>query len=288
MTDDAAPTEAAPTDGTAGDQSPQARGLAVLGAGVMGSAVLDAILAAGLREPSDVAVTTLDDASRRRWEERGVTVADNAEAVRDAGTVIVAVKPADVPTVLADVRDALADGVVVLSLAAGVPLATLAQPLADGTAIARVMPNTPALLGEGMAAISPNAHCTQEQIETVSQLLRATGRVVVVPEKQQDAVTALSGSGPAYVFAVAEALIEGGVLLGLPRATATELAEQTLYGAATMIRDSGTHVSLLREQVTSPGGTTAAALREFDRHGLRSAIIAGMESAAAKSAALGS
>lgn len=283
MTDQA--QQPSTTDAPRADE--ENRGLALLGAGVMGSAVLEAILAAGLREPGDLRVTTLDDASRRRWEERGVTVAQNAEAVRGAGTVIVAVKPADVAGVLADVRDDLADGVLVLSIAAGVPLATLAAPLPQGTAIARVMPNTPALLGEGMAAISPNEHCTDAQIETVSQLLAATGRVVVVPEKQQDAVTALSGSGPAYVFAVAEALIEGGVLLGLPRATATELAQQTLYGAATMIRDSGTHVSLLREQVTSPGGTTAAALREFDRHGLRSAIIAGMESAAAKSAALG-
>ncbi len=263
------------------------QGLALLGAGVMGSAVLEAILAAGLREPGDCCVTTLDDASRRRWEERGVRVAQNAEAVRRAGTVIVAVKPADVAAVLADIRDELAPGALVLSIAAGVPLAALAEPLPAGTAIARVMPNTPALLGEGMAAISPNEHCTDEQVETVSTLLRATGRVVVVPETQQDAVTAVSGSGPAYVFAVTEALIDAGVLLGLPRPIATELAQQTLFGAATMVRDSGTHVTLLREQVTSPGGTTAAALREFDRHGLRSAIIAGVEAAAAKSAALG-
>ncbi|MDO5711009.1 MAG: pyrroline-5-carboxylate reductase, partial [Micrococcales bacterium] len=251
------------------------------------SAVLKAVLDAGLREPGDVRVSTLDEASKSRWEEAGVAVCGNAAAVDGAAAVIIAVKPTDVPAVLEDIAGSLAPGVLVISIAAGVRLATLAEHLPQGIAIMRVMPNTPALLGAGMAAASPNEHCTDADVQTATALLRSTGRVVVLPEKQQDAVTALSGSGPAYIFAVAEALIEGGVLLGLPRATATELAEQTLYGAATMVRDSGTHPSLLREQVTSPGGTTAAALREFDRHGLRSAIIAGMEAAAAKSASLG-
>lgn len=262
--------------------------LAVLGAGAMGSAVLEAVLRAELYPPERVRVTTLDEQAAQRWRERGVEVAaDNAAAVAGAGVVLVAVKPADVPAVLADIASSLEAGVVVVSIAAGVRLATLAEHLPAGTAIVRVMPNTPALVGAGMSALSAGEACGQEALGVAREILLACGRVVVVPEKQQDAVTALSGSGPAYVFAIAEALIEGGVLLGLPRATAAELAVQTLLGASTMLADGERHPGLLREQVTSPGGTTAAALREFDRHGLRSAIIAGMEAARDRSLQLG-
>ncbi len=261
--------------------------LALLGAGVMGSAVLESVIRAG-RDPSSVSVSTLEPASARRWREAGVTVSGNAEAVRDAAVVIVAVKPPAVPAVLREAVGQLAPGVVVASVAAGVTTTTMQDLLPDGTAVVRVMPNTPALVGEGIAAISPGRHCTDDQLRVVRDLLQHTGRVVVVPEHDQDAVTAVSGSGPAYVFAVAEAIIDGGVLLGLPRPTATELAVQTLYGAASMLRDGQEpHPGLLREQVTSPGGTTAAALREFDRHGLRSAIIAGMQASHDRSAELG-
>ncbi len=262
--------------------------LAVLGAGAMGSAVLEAVLRTELYTPEQVRVTTLDEQAAQRWRERGVEVAaDNAAAVTGAGVVLVAVKPADVPAVLSDIGGGLDAEAVVVSIAAGVRLATLAEHLPTGTAVVRVMPNTPALVGEGMSALSAGPACGEQALAAAREILSACGRVVVVPEKQQDAVTALSGSGPAYVFAIAEALIEGGVLLGLPRPTATELAVQTLLGASTMLADGERHPSLLREQVTSPGGTTAAALREFDRHGLRSAIIAGMEAARDRSLQLG-
>ncbi len=277
-----------PTYAIAPEDTSTGRGLALLGAGVMGSALLKAILKAGLRDPGEIRITTLDPAAAHSWEEAGVAVAgENAEAVDGASIIVLAVKPAVVQTVLADIADSLYPGALVISVAAGVRLAAIAEQLPQGTAIARVMPNTPALYGEGMAAVSPNEHCTDAQLAGARELLGATGSVVVVPEQQQDAVTALSGSGPAYVFAVAEAMIEGGVLLGLPRPTATELAVQTLYGAATMLRDSGTHPSVLRENVTSPGGTTAAGLRELDRGALRSTILAAMEAAAARSVQLG-
>ena len=141
------------------------------------------------------------------------------------------------------------------------------------------MPNTPALVDEGMAAISPGSHCDADHLAIAERLLAATGKVIRVPEKQQDAVTAISGSGPAYIFYVVEAMIEAGVLLGLPRATATELAVQTLFGAATMLRETGQHPTVLREQVTSPAGTTVAALRELDDHKVRAAFITAMEAA---------
>ena len=141
------------------------------------------------------------------------------------------------------------------------------------------MPNTPALVDEGMAAIAAGSHCDEEHLAIAEELLGSTGRVMRVPEKQMDAVTAISGSGPAYLFFVVEAMIEAGVHLGLPRATSTELVVQTVVGSAKMLRETGAHPVVLREQVTSPGGTTAAALRELEIHKVRAAFLAAMEAA---------
>jgi pyrroline-5-carboxylate reductase len=145
------------------------------------------------------------------------------------------------------------------------------------------MPNTPALVDQGMAAVSPGRSADLEHLDEAAELLRSCGRVVQVAEKHQDAVTAISGSGPAYIFYVVEAMIEAGVVLGLPRPTSTELVVQTLFGAATMMRETGQHPTVLREQVTSPGGTTAAALRQLDDHKVRAAFITAMEAAAQRS-----
>jgi pyrroline-5-carboxylate reductase len=150
------------------------------------------------------------------------------------------------------------------------------------------MPNTPALVDEGVAAISPGAHCDEEHLEAAEQLLRSVGEVVRVAEKHQDAVTAISGSGPAYVFYVVEAMIEAGVLLGLPRATAHELVIQTLVGSAKMLRETGEHPTVLRENVSSPAGTTVAALRVLDDHKVRAAFLSAMEAARDRSRDLAS
>jgi pyrroline-5-carboxylate reductase len=141
------------------------------------------------------------------------------------------------------------------------------------------MPNTPALVDQGMAAVSAGAHCDEAHLAEAEDLLRAVGKVVRLDEKHLDAVTAISGSGPAYIFYVAEAMIEAGVFLGLPRSTATELVVQTFYGSATMLRETGEHPSVLRENVTSPGGTTVAALRTLDDHKVRAAFISALEAA---------
>jgi pyrroline-5-carboxylate reductase len=156
----------------------------------------------------------------------------------------------------------------------------------DGVAVVRVMPNTPALVDEGMAAISPGSHCDDHHLAEAEELMGSTGRVLRVPERQMDAVTAISGSGPAYIFFVVESMIEAGVHLGLPRATATDLVVQTLVGSAKMLRETGTHPVVLREQVTSPGGTTAAALRELETHKVRAAFLAAMEAARDRSRSL--
>jgi pyrroline-5-carboxylate reductase len=190
--------------------------------------------------------------------------------------------------VVEEIAGSVKPGALVVSLAAGITTEFLEQRLPAGTPVVRVMPNTPALVDEGMAAISAGAHCDDQHLSHAESLLSAVGKVVQVAEKHQDAVTAISGSGPAYIFYVTEAMIEAGVFLGLPRTTATELVVQTLYGAATMLRETGDHPSVLRENVTSPGGTTVAALRTLDDHKVRAAFISALEAARDRSHELAS
>jgi len=260
--------------------------VAIFGAGVMGETLLSGLLRAG--RPADQLVITERRAERAAelTEKYGVRVLDNAEAAALADTLVLVVKPQDMSGLLSEIHDHVAEGNLVVSLAAGITTTYLESRLPQGRPVVRVMPNTPALVDQGMAAISAGAHCDPEHLHEAQALLAATGKVLEVPEKLQDAVTAISGSGPAYIFYVVEAMIEAGVVLGMPRTTATELVVQTLYGAATMIKETGQHPTVLREQVTSPGGTTAAALRTLDDHKVRAAFITAMEAAAKRSAEL--
>lgn len=259
---------------------------AVLGGGVMGETVLAGLLRSG-RPAGSVVVVEKDAARARDLEQRhGVRALDAAAAVREAATVVLVVKPQDLETLLREVSPVMAPGQVVVSLAAGVTTAWLEERVPAGVAVVRVMPNTPATVDQGMAVVSGGAGAGEEHVAEAEALMSGTGRVVRVPEAQQDAATALSGSGPAYVFLVLEAMVEAGVHLGLPRATATELAVQTVLGAAIMARETGTHPALLREQVTSPGGTTAAALGVLEQHGLRAAFLEALAAARDRSRAL--
>jgi pyrroline-5-carboxylate reductase len=260
--------------------------VAIFGAGVMGETLLSGLLRAG--RPVDALVITerRGDRAAELTEKYGVRVLDNEEAAALADTLVLVVKPQDMGGLLTEIAPHVEQGNLVVSLAAGITTAFLESHLPAGRAVVRVMPNTPALVDQGMAAISAGAHCDPEHLSEAESLLAATGKVVEVPEKLQDAVTAISGSGPAYIFYVVEAMIEAGVVLGMPRSTATELVVQTLYGAATMIKETGQHPTVLREQVTSPGGTTAAALRTLDDHKVRAAFITAMEAAAKRSAEL--
>ncbi len=259
---------------------------AILGAGVMGETLLSGLVRAG-RPVAELLVGEKRPERARELEEKyAVSVVSNLEATRRADTIALVVKPQDMGALLDEIAPAVRPGQLVVSLAAGITTSFLESRLPDGVPVVRVMPNTPALVDEGMAAIAPGAHCDDDHLEIAEELLGSTGRVLRVPEKQMDAVTAISGTGPAYVFFVVESMIEAGVHLGLPRGTATDLVVQTLVGSAKMLRETGTHPTVLREQVTSPGGTTAAALRELEVHKVRAAFLAAMEAARNRSAEL--
>ncbi|HET9655574.1 MAG TPA: pyrroline-5-carboxylate reductase [Kineosporiaceae bacterium] len=262
--------------------------VAILGAGVMGETLLSGLLRAG-RPASDVVITERRaDRAAELAARYGVKVVENTEAAAVADTVVLVVKPQDIAGLLTEIRDHIRTGSLVVCIAAGITTAFVEQHLPEGVAVVRVMPNTPALVDQGMAAISPGSHCDTEHLDRAEALLSATGRVIQVAEYHQDAVTAISGSGPAYIFYVVEAMIEAGVLLGLPRSTSTELVVQTLYGAATMLKETGEHPTVLREQVSSPAGTTMAALRQLDDHKVRAAFLTAMEAARNRSRELSS
>ncbi len=247
----------------------------------MGEALLAGLLAAG-RPAKSIGLTELIAARRDELASRyGVTTSDHV--VASAGT-IVATKPDAAAAVAAQAVSVGTDRI--LSIAAGVTLATLEDATGAATPIVRAMPNTAALVSQGVAAVCGNDQAADADLGWAEGILSAVGRVVRVPEHLMDVVTGLSGSGPAYVFLVAEALIEAGVLMGLTRPVAAELANQTLLGAATLLAD-GRPPAELRADVTSPGGTTAAGLLELERHGVRAAFAAAVEAATRRSIELG-
>ena len=262
-------------------------GLAILGCGKIGEALLSGLLR-GERTPGDIVVTEKHpERAAHLGATYGVQTLDVAGAASAARTLVLAVKPQDIDALLAELRPVAGPQHVVVSVAAGVTTAHIERYLADGVPVVRCMPNTPALVDQAMTAVSAGAHATEEHLATAESLLGAVGRVVRVPESQLDAVTALSGSGPAYFFFLVEAMIDAGILLGLPRALAAELIVQTAIGSAIMLRDSGEHPVQLREAVTSPGGTTIVAIRELEVHGVRAALLAAIEAACIRSRELG-
>jgi len=249
----------------------------------MGETLLSGLVRSG-RDIADLVITEKRvEHAQRLNAQYGVAVLENADAAAQADVIVLVVKPQDMHGLLGEIRDHVAPGNLVVSLAAGITTDYLESRLPEGSSVVRVMPNTPALVDQGMAAISPGRHCTQEHLQEAEAMLRSCGKVVQVPEKYQDAVTAISGSGPAYIFYVVEAMIEAGVVLGMPRQTSTELVVQTLFGAATMLKETGEHPTVLRERVSSPGGTTVAALRQLDDHKVRAAFITAIEAAASRS-----
>jgi pyrroline-5-carboxylate reductase len=262
--------------------------VAIFGAGVMGETLLAGLIRAG-RSADDIVVTERrPDRAQELRDKHGVDVVSNVVAAEKADTLVFVVKPQDMGALCDEISAHVRPGALVVSLAAGITTEFLESHLPAGCPVVRVMPNTPALVDQGMSAVAAGAHCDEAHLEEAETLLRAVGRVVRLDEKHLDAVTAISGSGPAYIFYVAEAMIEAGVFLGLPRSTATELVVQTFYGAATMLRETGEHPSVLRENVTSPGGTTVAALRTLDDHKVRAAFISALEAARDRSADLAS
>lgn len=250
---------------------------AFIGVGVMGETILAGLLRAGRRPDDFVVGVRRAERGAELSEKYGVAVLPNLDAAKTADSIVLGMKPQDLAAALEEIAPVLRPGQLLVSLAAGITTEFIESHVPDGVAVVRTMPNTPALVDEGMHAISAGSHCDEAHLAEAEALLAATGKVLRIAEKLQDAVTAVSGSGPAYVFYVVEAMIDAGVLLGLPRPIATQLAVQTLYGSATMLRETGTHPTVLREQVTSPGGTTAAALRTLEDHKVKAAFISAME-----------
>src|SRR5215218_3228867 len=241
----------------------------------MGETVLSGLLRAGWHADQIVATDRRLERQLELTTRYGIKMLENTEAVAEAETVILVVKPQDMNDLLNEISQSIKPGALVVSLAAGIDTAFIESRLPEGVAVVRVMPNTPAQVDEGMAAISPGSHSTQDHLDRVTEILSATGRVITVPERYQDAVTAISGTGPAYLFF----MIEAGVHLGLPRSTATELVVQTMLGSAKLLRETGEHPTVLRERVTSPGGTTTAAVRQLEDHKVRAAFLVAMEAA---------
>ena len=261
--------------------------VAILGGGKIGEALASGLLR-GRRSPDDIVISErYPQRAQYLAETHGVTVTDVAGAVAAARILVIAVKPQDIDALLGDLAGIVTPEHVVISVAAGVPTARIESALADGVSVVRCMPNTPALVDEAITAVAGGAHASDEHLAIAEELLGAVGKVVRVPEHQLDAVTALSGSGPAYFFFLVEAMIDAGILLGLPRTLAADLIVQTAVGSAVMLRDSGEHPVQLREAVTSPGGTTIMAIRELEAHGVRAALIAAIEAACRRSEELG-
>lgn len=265
--------------------------IAIIGGGNIGEALASGLVASGIN-PSNIKVTN-------RTEERGkalreqygiVAETDNSKAVEEADVVFLCVKPKGILAALAEIAPTL-DGnniqSVVVSMAAGINLAAMEDHVSAGLPIIRVMPNTPMLVRQGMCTVTGGRFASPEHVELVSKLLEAVGEVLVVPESDIDAVTAVAGSSPAYLFLFTEALIDAGVSLGLSRTAAQKLAVTSFHGAATMLKETGEDPAVLKAGVSSPAGTTVAALRELEESGLRGAVFRATQKCAERSAEMG-
>ncbi|HSB82815.1 MAG TPA: pyrroline-5-carboxylate reductase [Candidatus Methylomirabilis sp.] len=267
----------------------QGKGLGFVGGGNMGEALLRGLLAAKLVGPESLLVSDVrEDRLTSLRETYGVrTHASNAEVARQADILLLAVKPQVMGQALDDLVEALDEKKLVISIAAGIPTSFILDRFSFPLRVVRVMPNTPALVLEGMSALARGLHATAEDLETTRRLFETVGKVVVVDESLLDAVTGLSGSGPAYIFLVIEALADAGVKVGLPRDVAHLLAAQTVRGAARMALETGKHPGQLKDMVTSPGGTTIAGLHALEQGGVRAAFFNAVEAATLRSRELG-
>ncbi|HEU5420064.1 MAG TPA: pyrroline-5-carboxylate reductase [Streptosporangiaceae bacterium] len=261
--------------------------IAVLGAGKMGEALTSGMLRAGTSPAQVVAAVRRADRAAQLTDAYGIEVLSPAAAAGRAQTLLITVKPQDMAALLAEIAPAVSADKLVISVAAGIPTRFIESRLSGEVPVVRVMSNTPVLVDEAMSVISAGAYASEEHLQRAEELLRPVGRVLRIPESQQDAATALSGSGPAYVYFLVEAMVDAGILLGMPRANALEMVRQAVYGAATMLRESGEHPVILREAVTSPGGTTINAIRELERHSVRAAFLAAIEAARDRGRELG-
>jgi len=264
------------------------RNVAFLGGGRMGEALVSGLIRSKGRLPSELMLTCRREERARELAERlGVaTTLSNPDAVQWASTLVLTVKPQDMDALLQQITDTVTEQHLVISFAAGIRTSFIDKYTPQGTPVVRVMSNVPVLVDEAMSVISPGAFAEDKHLAVTEELLSSVGRVIRLPEKHQDAVTATSGSGPAYFFLLAEAMIEACILLGLSRDVATELIIQTMVGSAKMLRDTKKHPVELREMVTSPGGTTIMAIRALEQAGVRAAFLNAIDAACKRSAEL--
>jgi pyrroline-5-carboxylate reductase len=270
--------------------APRATRWGFIGSGKMATALVRGMIRAGTAAPGSIIVSDPVESARRNLAaEAGARAEhDNTRVAEASDVLVLAVKPQSMADVLAELKPAVGPGHLVVSIAAGVTIGTVADGLgAEPRRLVRVMPNTPALIGEGASAYCLGPHARPEDEATVRSCLDAVGRSFRVAEPLLDAVTGLSGSGPAFVYTVIEALSDGGVRMGLPRDVATALAAQTVLGAARMVLETGLHPGVLKDQVTSPGGTTIAGLHALERSGVRAGLMNAVEAATLRSAELG-
>jgi pyrroline-5-carboxylate reductase len=262
------------------------RRIAVLGAGNIGAALIGGILKSGISDRGHLIATVRTPERAREIAERfsiPVTAGGNREAAQAVDVVVLAVKPSTLPRVLMEIREVLREDQILISLAAAMPIPLIEKLIAKRLPIFRAMPNIPVVVDEGATAVASNTAVTAEQRSLVESMFGAVGYVTFVEEEMMHAVTALSGSGPAYIYMVIEALIEGGLKMGLSRAIATRLTEQTVLGAAKLVRETTLHPAILKDQVITPGGVTISAIHELEKHGLRSMLISAIETATAHS-----
>src|SRR5262245_41283373 len=261
--------------------------ISILGAGKMGEALLSGMLRAGVAPSGVIAAVRRPDRAEALRDSYGIEVTAAGEAADKAQTLVITVKPQDMAGLLEEIAPHVRADQLVISVAAGIPTRFIESRLGSEVAVVRVMSNTPVLVDEAMSVISAGRHAGEQHLRRTEELLRAVGKVLRIPESQQDAATALSGSGPAYVYFLVESMVDAGILLGMSRASALEMVKQAVFGAATMLRESGEHPVILREAVTSPGGTTISAIRELERHGVRAAFLAAIEAARDRGRELG-
>ena len=253
--------------------------LGFIGTGNMASAIMGGIIKNNVIPAEEIIGADLFAPGRERVQkEYGINVtADNKEVAQKAETIILSVKPQFYESVIADIKDVVTDKQIIITIAPGKTLAWLAEQFGKDVKIVRTMPNTPAMVGEGMTAATPNEHVTKEELDYACKILSAFGKVEVVTEHMMDAVVAVSGSSPAYVFMFIEAMADAAVEQGMPRAQAYKFAAQAVMGSAKMVLETGKHPGELKDMVCSPAGTTIKAVRVLEKEGLRSAVIEAMD-----------
>jgi pyrroline-5-carboxylate reductase len=263
--------------------------IGLIGGGNMGEALIKGLLQSGHFDTSQITVSDIsrDRLSYLQENYQVSTISDNGKVARAADVIILAVKPQQMGDVLGEIHAQVQHLPLVISIAAGVTIAAIEQVLGKAVPVVRVMPNTPALVLTGATAIAGGAHANSDHIATARMLFESVGLVVEVDESHMDAVTGLSGSGPAYVYLFIEALTDGGVLMGLPRPVARDLAVQTTMGAAKLAANSGSHLAALKDQITSPGGTTIHGLAVLENGGMRGMLMDAVEAATLRSEQLG-